>query len=60
MDEATLYSLHSGRGTDAKDRDRLDRLEVAFARYLRSEGKHLREIAALLGIKMADVKRLLG
>lgn len=59
MDEATLYNLHNRGGTDAKDRDRLDRLEVAFARYLRSEGKHIREIAALLDVKMADVKKLL-
>ena len=59
MDSVTLANLYAGMGTSGKDKDRILRLEQAFARYLRSEGKHLREIASLLGIKMDDVKDLL-
>jgi len=59
VDEVTLYNLHNRGGTSGRDKDRILRLERAFARYLRSEGKHLREIAALLDIKMDDVKELL-
>ena len=59
MDEAALYNLHSRGGSDTDARKRLDRLERAFARYLRQEGWHLRDIARLLDIKLAKVKELL-
>lgn len=59
MDDVTLYNLHNRGGTDGRDKDRILTLERAFARYLRSEGKPLREIAKLLDIRMADVKELL-
>lgn len=59
MDEVTLYNLHNRGGTSTRDLGRILTLERAFARYLRSEGKSLREIAALLDIRMTDVKELL-